>query len=79
MCLGIPYEVVAVEGEFAMVRVGSGTRQVFIGLVENVKQGDWVVVHAGVAIEKITVEEAQENLRLIDILLRGAEDEGGDG
>ena len=78
MCLGIPYEVVAVEGEFAMVRVGSGTRRVFVGLVEGVEQSDWVV-HAGVAIEKITVEEARENLRLIDILLRGAEGEGGDG
>lgn len=76
MCLGIPYEVVAVNkgDEFATVRVGSGTRQVFVGLVEGVKEGDWVVVHAGVAIEKITPEEAQENLRLIEALLRGEGD-----
>jgi hydrogenase expression/formation protein HypC len=66
MCLGVPYEVLKVlEPERALVRVGSGTQVCFTGLVEGVRAGDWVLVHAGVAIETITDEDAQENLRLI--------------
>jgi hydrogenase expression/formation protein HypC len=66
MCLGVPYEVLEVlEPERALVRVGSGTQVCFTGLVEGVRIGDWVLVHAGVAIETITDEDARENLHLI--------------
>lgn len=66
MCLGVPYEVLEVfESERALVRIGSGTQLCFTGLVEGVRPGDWVLVHAGVAIETISDQDAQENLRLI--------------
>ena len=66
MCLGIPYEVIEVlEDDTVLVRVGSGTHTCFSGLVSNVKEGDWLVVHAGFAIEKITPEDARANLELI--------------
>jgi hydrogenase expression/formation protein HypC len=66
MCLGIPYEVIEVlEDEQVLVRVGSGTQSCFAGLVPNVKEGDWLVVHAGFAIEKITPEDARPNLEFI--------------
>jgi hydrogenase expression/formation protein HypC len=66
MCLGIPYEVIEVlEDERVLVRVGSGTHSCFAGLVSNVKEGDWLVVHAGFAIEKITPEDARANLEYI--------------
>jgi hydrogenase expression/formation protein HypC len=66
MCLGIPYEVVEVlKDDKVLVRVGSGTHTCFSGLVSNVKEGDWLVVHAGFAIEKITPEDARVNLEFI--------------
>jgi hydrogenase expression/formation protein HypC len=66
MCLGIPYEVVGVlENDKVLVRVGSGTHTCFSGLVSNVEEGDWLVVHAGFAIEKITPEDARINLAFL--------------
>jgi hydrogenase expression/formation protein HypC len=66
MCLGIPYEVVEVlQDDTVLVRVGSGTHTCFSGLVNNVKEGDWLLVHAGFAIEKITPEDARVNLEFI--------------
>ncbi len=74
MCLGIPYEVIEVlDGESCLVRVGSGAHQCFSGLVDNVEVGDWLVVHAGFALEKITEQDAQENLALIERFLLGDE------
>lgn len=72
MCLGIPYEVIEVlDDESCLVRVGSGAQHCFSGLVDDVKKGDWLVVHAGFAIEKISEEDARENLALIERYLFG--------
>jgi len=69
MCLGVPGEVVGLVemGELKMlkVRIGGLTREV-ISALEDVKPGDYVVVHAGVAISKIDKEEAEETLRLLE-------------
>jgi hydrogenase expression/formation protein HypC len=65
MCLGIAYEVASVDGENCLARVGSGLQPCFTGLVGELAPGDWVVVHAGFALEKIMPEDAQENMRLI--------------
>jgi hydrogenase expression/formation protein HypC len=70
MCLAVPYEVITViDPEHASVRVGSGTQTCFTGLVDQIEPGDWVLMHAGVAIETITQERALENLRLIAQLI----------
>ncbi len=66
MCLGIPHEVVEVlDDDHCLIRLGSATQRCFIGLVEDLKPGDWVVVHAGFAIDKIAPEDAKANLELI--------------
>jgi hydrogenase expression/formation protein HypC len=66
MCLGIPHEVVEVlDADRCLIRVGDGARHCFIGLIEDLQAGDWVVVHAGFAIDKIAPEDAKANLRLI--------------
>jgi hydrogenase expression/formation protein HypC len=72
MCLGIPYEVVEIiDRDSAILKLGDTTRHCFTGLLENVKAGEWVLLHAGQAIEKISAVEAQENLRLIHLYLTG--------
>lgn len=70
MCLGIPYKVVKVlDEESCLVQVGSGTQFCFTGQVGEVKEGDWLVVHAGLAIAKISEEDARENLAMIRFYL----------
>jgi len=66
MCLGIPHEVVEViDQDRCLIRLGEAKQHCFIGLVEDLKPGDWVVVHAGFAIDKIDPDDAKANLRLI--------------
>lgn len=72
MCLGIPYEVVEIiDQDSAILKLGDTTRHCFTGLLEDVKAGEWVLLHAGQAIEKISATEAQENLQLIHLYLTG--------
>lgn len=66
MCLGVPHEVVEVlDEDHCLIRLGGSTQRCFIGLVEDLAKGDWVVVHAGFAIDKIPRTEAIANLKLI--------------
>ena len=71
MCLGIPHEVLElIDQDHCLIRLGDSTQPCFTGLLEDLKVGDWVVVHAGFAIDKITAEDASENLRLIHAYLQ---------
>jgi hydrogenase expression/formation protein HypC len=64
MCLAIPARVVNVDGSNAKVDFGEGVlRDVNITLVEA-KVGDYVLVHAGYAIQTMDKDEAIETLRL---------------
>ncbi|MCM8767063.1 MAG: HypC/HybG/HupF family hydrogenase formation chaperone [Candidatus Omnitrophica bacterium] len=64
MCLAIPMKVEKVEGDFAIVSIGNVKREVNISLLENVKKGDYVIVHAGFAIEKLDKKEAEKTLEI---------------
>lgn len=64
MCLAIPAKIVSVEGDEAQVDFGEGVlRDVNVTLVEA-KAGEYVLVHAGYAIQVLSEEEAVETLRL---------------
>jgi hydrogenase expression/formation protein HypC len=69
MCLAIPARVVTVDGEKAHVDFGEGVlREVNTTLV-TVKTGDYVLVHAGYAIQVVEKKEALETLRLWNEIL----------
>jgi hydrogenase expression/formation protein HypC len=72
MCLAIPAKVMTLNGEKANVDFGQGVlRDVNVTLV-NVKVGQYVLVHAGYAIQVLEEEEALETLSLWqDILAAG--------
>jgi hydrogenase expression/formation protein HypC len=65
MCLAIPMKVEKVIGEFAIVSLGNVKRKVNISFVENVKKGDYLIIHAGFAIEKLDKKEAEKTIRII--------------
>jgi hydrogenase expression/formation protein HypC len=65
MCLSIPARVVSVDGEMADVSVGGAIFRAGLQMVENVKVGDYVLLHAGFAIERLNEEDALETLRLL--------------
>ncbi len=65
MCLGIPGRVEEVTGEEATVSFGGTRRSVRLDLVDRVSIGDYVIVHAGFAIEVLDQETALEMLNAL--------------
>jgi hydrogenase expression/formation protein HypC len=65
MCLGIPMRVKKIEGDFAQAETGRLLRRVNIQMLCGVKTGDYLIVHAGFAIEKLDPQRAEETLRLL--------------
>jgi hydrogenase expression/formation protein HypC len=69
MCLAIPAKVVAIKGDKAQVDFGERVlREVNTTLV-SVKKGEYVLVHAGYAIQVLDEKEALETLRLWNEIL----------
>jgi len=69
MCLAIPGRIVEIEGEKARVNYGEGvTNTANISLVEA-KVGDYVLVHAGFAIQVLDEKEALETIALWNEML----------
>lgn len=66
MCLAIPMKIKSISGEFAEVETAGLTRRVNIQMLPGAKAGDYILVHAGFAIEKVDPRKAKETLRLID-------------
>jgi hydrogenase expression/formation protein HypC len=64
MCLGLPARVVSIDGKESNVEMMGVTNRISIELLEDVKVGDYVLVHAGCAIQVLDQEEA---LKTIDI------------
>ena len=76
MCLAIPGKIVNIDKnkEYSMVDYGEGTkRKINVSLVD-IKVGDYVLVHAGFAIQKIDEKEAKETLELFREMLSSEED-----
>jgi len=65
VCLAIPAEIVQIEDEMAVVRVGDTLRKASLMLLPEVSLGDYVIVHAGFALHRVDPEEALESLRLL--------------
>jgi hydrogenase expression/formation protein HypC len=59
-------KIKAIKGAFAEVETGRLTRTINIQMLPRVKVSDYVIIHAGFAIERIDPERAKETLRLID-------------
>ncbi len=60
MCLAVPAEVVSIAGTGATISVGGALRDVDITLVDEVSVGDYLLVHAGVALHRWTPADYRE-------------------
>jgi hydrogenase expression/formation protein HypC len=66
MCLAIPMKIKKLKGEFAEVESGRLIRTINIQMLSGIKVGEYVLVHAGFAIQKVDAKKAKETLRLVD-------------
>jgi len=79
MCLGVPMKILKVEEESktAIAESIGVRRKISLLLLDDVKEGDWVMVHTGSAIGKLDEENAVETLRILMEMLSGEKDEKG--
>lgn len=66
MCLAIPARVTQIDAahENAVVAVGEVEKEISLALVDSVNVGDYVLVHVGYALHKLSEDEAQKTLQL---------------
>jgi len=65
MCLGIPAKIIFIDDEMATVSVGGVEYPASLQLLPGASVGDFVIIHAGFAIEKVDLKEAEETIRII--------------
>ena len=65
MCLAVPAEVIETSGAEAVVDLGGIRKRISLMLVDDVRVGDFVIVHVGFALTKLDREEAEETLALL--------------
>jgi hydrogenase expression/formation protein HypC len=66
MCLAIPARVVEIrENDLAIVDLGGVRKEASLALVEDVKIGDYVILHVGYALTRLDPDEAEKTLALM--------------
>ena len=65
MCLSIPAKILSIDGDKALVSVGGAEYESSLQLIEDVKIGDYVLLHTGFAIQKLSEEDAMETMKLL--------------
>src|SRR5579862_5825197 len=73
MCLAIPGQIVEILPErdnLALVDVVGVRRKIDVGLLADdpAKPGDWVLIHVGFAMSRISEEDAREQMRLLNLM-----------
>ena len=68
MCVGLPARIVSVKNGMALVDASGAKREISAELIDELDPGDYVMVHAGVAIAKITSDDEDETDALLEEL-----------
>ena len=69
MCVGLSAKVVKINNGTAVIDADGAKREISAQLLEDLEPGDYVMVHAGVAIAKITDEDDRETEQLMEEFL----------
>ena len=78
MCLAVPGKIKKIEGRLAEVDFGGVTRESALDLLADAKVGDYILVHAGYAIQKLDEQEALETIKLLEVVYGGEPEEPQD-
>jgi len=65
MCLAIPSKIVSIDADMAVIDVDGVRREASLLLLQDARVGDYVIVHAGFAIQKLDEDAARETLDLL--------------
>ncbi|MCD4772729.1 MAG: HypC/HybG/HupF family hydrogenase formation chaperone [Bacteroidales bacterium] len=66
MCLSIPAKVESIDGDMALVSVGGSKYNASLQMLDDVQVGDYILLHTGFAIQKISKEDAEETLKIFE-------------
>ncbi len=78
MCIAVPGLILSLEpADFAMVDFAGTVKKVATDLVPGLAAGEWVIVHAGYAIQRIDEKEARENIEMIKSYAGTGKSDGG--
>ncbi len=66
MCLALPAKITHIDasGEMATATLGEVSREISLALVDHIEVGDYVLIHVGYALNRVSEEEAQKTLAL---------------
>ena len=65
MCLSVPAKIIRIQGDTATVEVGGNEYSAGLQMLNDIQPGDYVLLHAGFAIQKISEQEARQTLDLL--------------
>ena len=63
MCLAIPAKIIEIKNDKAIVDYGGIIKKINIDFIENISKGDFILIHAGFAIQKINDKEAKKTIK----------------
>lgn len=66
MCLAVPMQIESIDGDMGVVNVGGTRRNISVAFLDNPAVGDYVLVHAGFAIQRIDEKQAEETINLLN-------------
>jgi len=66
MCLAIPLKILEIDGNTGICERSGITREIRLDFIDNPKVGEYVISHAGFAIERLDEQKAKENLEAYD-------------
>lgn len=70
MCLAIPMRLTSIEGHSGLVSADGLTQRVNLMLIENPRVGDYLIIHAGCAINRLDEDVARETLETLKLFYR---------
>ncbi len=68
MCIAVPMKLLKIDGDTGSAELGGIVKEVSLSLLDEVKVGDYVLIHAGFAIQKLDEKEALDTISLLNEL-----------
>lgn len=71
MCLAIPAQIIQIlDEERAIINLGGVTKEISIALLDEIAEGDYVIIHVGYALTRLSEQEAEKTLGLFANMLK---------